>query len=140
MSGFVLILILLLVGWLCLPYIMRWLQGFIARRIAKRMSRMMGGDATGPRGHAYGKRQERNRAQTDARDSQYYGKRPHVSSADMMRNVAEDIPFTEVHEFSKSTLDFEQEYNDGRRTRYHESQVEDVRYVEIPDNGKRSRH
>lgn len=123
------LLIILLVLWLLWPYIMKWVQRLMARR-AEDILRRMTGQPTRREEKRRRKQADRNRA---ARPESPRAPEPHP--ARMMREVAEDVQFTEELDYSESRLDFEEETKQGRRV-YHERQVEDAQYTEIRKESK----
>lgn len=133
--GIALIIIALL--FLLWPYIVRWLQRYMTRR-AEDMFRRMAGQPT---------RKEEQRAQRKQRNASSHnrhndsrGERPQpprnpVHPAKMMNEVAEDVEFTEIREYSESTLEVGTGPKRQQRI-YRESQVEDARYTEIKTSRK----
>lgn len=115
MTALALLLIILLLMWLLLPYIRRWLVKWLVRRVT--------GQTINP-----GRRNRRQREYPDER--QTHERAPERRPADLMREVAEDVNFTEYHEFSQTDIDIE-ENKGNKRTSYHETQVEDALYTEI---------
>lgn len=127
-------LILLLIIFLCWPWISKWLGGwfskFMARRTEDMMRRMMGMPPL--------KEEERRRrkAQKEASASSHSSRRRHrpatEDAAGMMKSVAEDVEFTEIHEFESTTIT-ENDPRTGTRRVYREEQVTDAEFVEIKD-------
>ena len=122
-------LIILLVLWLLWPYIMKWIQRLMARR-AEDILRRMTGQPT--RREERRRRRQAGRNSTGRPESQ---RAPEIHPARMMREVAEDVQFTEELDYSESRLDFEEETPRDRRE-YHERQVEDAQYTEIRKESK----
>lgn len=100
--------------------IVRWLQGYMARR-AEDMLRKMAGQPT--------RKEERRRTQQQKSS----GPPPppsHRHPAKMMNEVAEDVEYTEIREYSETTIEVGSGPERQQRI-YRESQVEDVKYTEI---------
>ena len=93
----------------------------------KKLRKMAGqfGGATPPPNE--GKRSGGRRRKGDTTPPQ---PRPKQHPARMMKEVAEDVQYTEVREYSQTTIHTE---SDGTSTTYTETQVEDVKFTEIKD-------
>lgn len=78
------------------------------------------------------KRAEESAATSDSAtgDSSAYGRNRHYSIAALMQLVAVDVTYTEIKEFSSTTI--REDSGDGFRFRY-EEQITDVKFEEIKD-------
>lgn len=116
------ILITVVIIILCWPLIRRLfnylLQKFLIHQIKKRtgMDFQTGG--------------RKRREQTERKGSRSRRRRYASDEPIIPKEYAEDVEFTEVKEFSETTIAGE---TTGHRQTYHESQVSDVEYVEIKD-------
>lgn len=120
MGGFLLILILIFLLW---PLIMRWMQGFMARR-AEDMLRRMAGAPSRKEEQKY-----RKKTENEKRGRPYSSDRRR-HPAKIMNEVAEDVEYTEIVEYSETTIEVGTGPERHQRI-YRESQVEDVKYTEI---------
>lgn len=123
MGVFLIILLILTLLW---PYIMRWMRGYLMRKAEDRLRQMMGAPP----------RQEERRQNRQRRDDSRRGdtrpRRSNPHPAQAMKEVAEDVRYTEIIDYSESTSTVDvQEENGTRRREYHEEQVEDVKFTEI---------
>lgn len=123
MGVFLIILLILALLW---PYIMRWMRGYLMRKAEDRLRQMMGAPP----------RQEERRQNRQRRDDSRRGdtrpRRSNPHPAQAMKEVAEDVRYTEIIDYSESTSTVDvQEENGTRRREYHEEQVEDVKFTEI---------
>lgn len=123
MGVFLIILLILALLW---PYIMRWMRGYLMRKAEDRLRQMMGAP----------QRQEERRQNRQRRDDSRRGdtrpRRSNPHPAQAMKEVAEDVRYTEIIDYSESTSTVDvQEENGTRRREYHEEQVEDVKFTEI---------
>lgn len=135
MGIFLIILILIFLFW---PWIVKWFRGFMARRAEDALRRMMGMPS---------RKEERRRAQaagrgdsggrkSASRANAYSQHHESVSVAAVMRQYAEDVEYTEYHEYSSEEI-----IGEGVRVKthreYHESQISDAEYVEIDSGNKK---
>ena len=129
MGIFLIFLIILVLLW---PYIVRLLRRYMAGKAEDMMRRMAGMPS---------RKEERRRARrgTDASSGSrgngfHTGSRRHRAPsqdvAAIMKDVAEDVEFTEIREFESESI---LEESDARRSRriYREEQVSDAEYTEI---------
>lgn len=123
MGVFLIILLILALLW---PYIMRWMRGYLMRKAEDRLRQMMGAP---PRQE---ERKQRRQRREDPRRGDTRRRRPNPHPAQAMKEVAEDVRYTEIIDYSESTstVDVQQE-NGTRHREYHEEQVEDVKFTEI---------
>lgn len=125
MGGFGFILIIILVVFLLWPQIMRWLQGYMLRKAEDRL-RQMAGQPT---------RKEEEQMRRGRERKQRRKTKVNRHPAQELNKVAEDVQFTEIHEYSGDSIDIEEDTSGGRRE-YREEQVEDVQYTEIKTDKK----
>lgn len=120
------IIAIILIVFLLWPQITRWITRLMMRSWEKKLRKMAGqfGGATPPPNE--GKRHGGRRQKGDTPPPQPKPKHP----ARMMKEVAEDVQYTEVREYSQTTIHTE---SDGTSTTYTETQVEDVKFTEIKD-------
>ena len=121
-------LIILLVVCLLWPWLMKLLRVYMARRAEDMLRRMAGAPPRQKksRNPFKGKREDGSAKKRHRRQQP-----PTPSPAQMMRDVAEDVEYTEIREFTQTT----ERVGDTTRTRtvYHESQVEDAKYTEVKE-------
>lgn len=122
MSG-LLILILLFIG---LPYIVRWLKPYFYRWMQRRtedyMRRAMG---MPPRDRSQSRRSQ---SKGSRGSSSYYGNHHQSSGPLIPKEYAVDVEYTETHSYSSD----EAIASDGKKVRYAvESQVTDAEIIEI---------
>ena len=134
MGTVLVIIIVILLFW---PWIAKWLKGFAMRR-AEDMFRRAAGMPTRKeeekarkrarksRGDGYERRDQSRRARRNAPD-------PHPAS--MMREVAEDVEYTEIVDYSSESYSYGEQTARGRKgTRAErtvtEEQVSDAEYTE----------
>lgn len=123
MGVFLIILLILALLW---PYIMRWMRGYLMRKAEDRLRQMMGAP---PRQE---ERRQRRQQRDDSRRGDTRRRRSNPHPAQAMKEVAEDVRYTEIIDYSESTSTVDvQEENGTRRREYHEEQVEDVKFTEI---------
>lgn len=120
------IIAIILIVFLLWPQITRWITRLMMRSWERKLRKMAGqfGGATPPPND--GKRHGGRRRKGDTPPPQPKPKHP----ARMMKEVAEDVQYTEVREYSQTTIHTE---SDGTSTTYTETQVEDVKFTEIKD-------
>ena len=120
------IIAIILIVFLLWPQITRWITRLMMRSWEKKLRKMAGqfGGATPPPND--GKRHGGRRRKGDTPPPQPKPKHP----ARMMKEVAEDVQYTEVREYSQTTIHTE---SDDTSTTYTETQVEDVKFTEIKD-------
>lgn len=135
--GFAIFLIILLVIWLCWPAISRWLQRMMLRRTEDIIRRMTGMPPRKEEERSRRNRQKESgpdararRGRGDSRQSGHMDESAHQA----MRSYAEDVEFTEVREFSQTTISENETSGEGYR---YESQVSDAEFTEIKTGGKR---
>ena len=121
MSVFFAILIIVILLW---PLISKWLRGFMARRAEDMLRRMAGAPTRKQEQKARRKREKEQRAQKPPTP-------PGPKPTDLMREVAEDVEFTEIKDFSSTTIETENGRYEQRT--YRESQVEDVKFTEVKE-------
>lgn len=121
------IIAIILIVFLLWPQITRWITRLMMRSWEKKLRKMAGqfGGAAPPQNE--GKRSGGRRRKGDNPPPQ---PRPKQHPARMMKEVAEDVQYTEVREYSQTTIHTE---SDGTSTTYTETQVEDVKFTEIKD-------
>lgn len=121
------IIAIILIVFLLWPQITRWITRLMMRSWEKKLRKMAGqfGGAAPPPNE--GKRSGGRRRKCDTTPPQ---PRPKQHPARMMKEVAEDVQYTEVREYSQTTIHTE---SDGTSTTYTETQVEDVKFTEIKD-------
>lgn len=124
-------LIFLLIVALLWPYIVRLLRRYMAGRAEDMMRRMAGM----PSRKEERRRARRNNAASSGGNPGPHSERrrhsaPSQDAASIMKDVAEDVEFTEIREFESESI---LEEEDSRRTRriYREEQVSDAEYTEI---------
>lgn len=120
------IIAIILIVFLLWPQITRWITRLMMRSWERKLRKMAGqfGGATPPPND--GKRHGGRRRKGDTPPPQPKPKHP----ARMMKEVAEDVQYTEVREYSQTTIHTE---SDDTSTTYTETQVEDVKFTEIKD-------
>lgn len=120
------IIAIILIVFLLWPQITRWITRLMMRSWEKKLRKMAGqfGGATPPPNE--GKRHGGRRQKGDTPPPQPRPKHP----ARMMKEVAEDVQYTEVREYSQTTIHTE---SGDTSTTYTETQVEDVKFTEIKD-------
>lgn len=127
MGIFLIFLLILALLW---PYIMRLLRRYMAGRAEDMMRRMAGM----PTRKEERRRARRNRAAASGGNGPRQESRRHSApsqdAASIMKDVAEDVEFTEIREFESESI---LEEEDSRRARriYREEQVSDVEFTEI---------
>lgn len=121
------IIAIILIVFLLWPQITRWITRLMMRSWEKKLRKMAGqfGGAAPPPNE--GKRPDGRRRKGNNPPP---GSRQKHHPARMMKEVAEDVQFTEVREYSQTTIHTE---SDGTSTTYSETQVEDVKFTEIKD-------
>ncbi len=121
------IIAIILIVFLLWPQITRWITRLMMRSWERKLRKMAGqfGGATPPPND--GKRHGGRRRKGDTPPPQ---PRPKQHPARMMKEVAEDVQYTEVREYSQTTIHTE---SDDTSTTYTETQVEDVKFTEIKD-------
>lgn len=121
------IIAIILIVFLLWPQITRWITRLMMRSWEKKLRKMAGqfGGAAPPPNE--GKRPDGRRRKGNNPPP---GSRPKQHPARMMKEVAEDVQYTEVREYSQTTIHTE---SDGTSTTYSETQVEDVKFTEIKD-------
>lgn len=120
------IIAIILIVFLLWPQITRWITRLMMRsweRKLRKMAGQFGGATPSPND---GKRHGGRRRKGDTPPPQPKPKHP----ARMMKEVAEDVQYTEVREYSQTTIHTE---SDDTSTTYTETQVEDVKFTEIKD-------
>lgn len=129
MSIFLIIILLAIAFW---PWISKWLRIFMARRAEDMMRRMAGMPS---RKEEQRRRKQRQRQQQQRRQSAYPHDRARRDNSQdpeeglrSMQEYAEDVEFTEIKEYSETTI--RQEGGNGNTRIYHESQVSDVEFTE----------
>lgn len=128
MGVFLIILVAIFLLW---PWIVKWLRGYMARRAEDMMRRMAG---MPPRKEEERRRREQNRERRSERKRREAERRAE-DGLRSMREYAEDVEFTEVREFSESTIIGQEE--SGKRRVYSESQVSDAEYTEIRERSEK---
>lgn len=128
MGVFLIILVAIFLLW---PWIVKWLRGYMARRAEDMMRRMAG---MPPRKEEERRRREQNRERRSERKRREAERRAEEGLRSM-REYAEDVEFTEVREFSESTIIDQEE--SGKRRVYSESQVSDAEYTEIRERNEK---
>lgn len=120
------IIAIILIVFLLWPQITRWITRLMMRSWEKKLRKMAGqfGGATPPPND--GKRPGGRRRKGDTPPPQPKPKHP----ARMMKEVAEDVQYTEVREYSQTAIHTE---SGDTSTTYTETQVEDVKFTEIKD-------
>lgn len=126
MGIFLIIVLLIVLLW---PWIMKWLQRLMAHR-AEDMLRKMAGQPTRKEERRQKRRNARNESSTPP---PYKRRQPEKSASEILNDVAEDVEFTEIHDYSEDTIDIGSGPNKNRRI-YRESQVEDASYTEVKIN------
>lgn len=121
------IIAIILIVFLLWPQITRWITRLMMRSWEKKLRNMAGqfGGAAPPPNEGKrpdGRRRKGNNPPPGSRQKQH--------PARMMNEVAEDVQYTEVREYSQTTIHTE---SDGTSTTYSETQVEDVKFTEIKD-------
>lgn len=133
MGTFLIILIILFVCW---PWITkwtgRWFRGFMSRRAEDMMRRMMGMPSRKEekrRRSAGGGKRDYHR-QWQSAGGRSYRRPPRENAATLMKSVAVDVEYTEIKEFNSASF----VTDDGRNVRIvTERQVSDVEYTEIKE-------
>lgn len=120
------IIAIILIVFLLWPQITRWITRLMMRSWERKLRKMAGqfGGAAPPPNE--GKRSGGRRRKGDTPPPQPKPKHP----ARMMKEVAEDVQYTEVREYSQTTIHTE---SGDTSTTYTETQVEDVKFTEIKD-------
>lgn len=137
----VIFLIILLIIFICWPWISKWFSKFMARRAENLIRRMMGMPTRKEEERARKNEERAQRKQKSGSsrrnrrdEGNHYAR---SQAADLMKSVAEDAEFVEIKEYSSTTV-FEQDKM-GKQTRiYREEQVTDAEYTEIRDTKRRS--
>lgn len=123
-------LIFLLIVALLWPYIMRLLRRYMAGRAEDMMRRMAGM----PTRKEERRRARKNRAAASGgngpRQESRRHRAPSQDAASIMKDVAEDVEFTEIREFESESILEEEDSKRARRI-YREEQVSDVEFTEI---------
>lgn len=131
--SFVIFLIVLLVLWMLMPAITRWLRPLIARWFARRVEKAFRRAAGMPPPPSSGagkktgqRRQRKNAGSTSRRHSDSSrGKGPAIPP-----EYAVDVEYTEIREYSSDRLDIDND--SGRKVEVKvEEQVSDAQWVEI---------
>lgn len=132
MTGFVILILLVVV----LPYVYRWLRPYIYRWMQRRaenyMRRAMGMPPRGKEGRSQDRpRQERGETRGRSRGARPgYGRSAYASADEPLipKEYAEDVTFTEIHSYSEETvIGGEGGHVDVKV----ESQVSDAEIIEI---------
>lgn len=120
------IIAIILIVFLLWPQITKWITRLMMRSWERKLRKMAGqfGGATPPPND--GQRHGGRRRKGDTPPPQPKPKHP----ARMMKEVAEDVQYTEVREYSQTTIHTE---SGDTSTTYTETQVEDVKFTEIKD-------
>lgn len=121
------------------PYIQRWLMGRMEDAMRRRMGmptrkeeERMRREASRSGSSASSSRASRDTSDTYSRQRQYSYRRGHGDPI-IPKEYAEDVEFTEVKTYSQTDISG----GDVSHGEYHESQVEDAEYVEIKDKKNR---
>ncbi|MGN0237977.1 MAG: hypothetical protein ACI4AK_07840 [Lepagella sp.] len=132
MSIFIIILIILIICWPWIsPWLMRHIRNFVARRIENTIRRSMGvpPPPKQKRRRRWSRKDEPEVHDDGTSRQSGYGEQPLGKPSDMMKQVAEDVEFTEYKEFEETTIG-----GTPRETPYYrEDQVSDADFVEIKD-------
>lgn len=126
--------IILIIIFICWPWITKWLRGYMARRAEDMVRRMAGMPSRKEEqkrrreqerqqqrnGYSAGSTRGRNRASANGKDT---------DSIRSMQEYAEDVEFTETKEYSETEII--EDDGKGNRRVYRESQVSDAEYIEI---------
>lgn len=126
--------IILIIIFLCWPWITKWLRGYMARRAEDMVRRMAGMPSRKEEqkrrreqerqqkrnGYSAGSTRGRNRGSANGKDT---------DSIRSMQEYAEDVEFTETKEYSETEII--EDDGKGNRRIYRESQVSDAEYIEI---------
>lgn len=129
--GLLLFLIIILLFIIFRPYIYEWFRGFMARRAEDMVRRMAGMPSRKEEQRRRRQQQkEASRQQASRRHGSrgQYGGRASDDGLNSMREYAEDVEFTEIKEYSETTI--LEEDSKGSSRIYHESQVSDVEFTE----------
>lgn len=132
--GILIFIILFIVLW---PFIKPWFQRFMARRMEDAVRKMAGMPTR--KQEEKMRRQQQKQAQETTRESSFFGRRrrpsrPRRSNGEevaAMRAYAVDVEYTEIKEYSESTI-----VNDSSACRGRvrvEEQISDVEFTEIKD-------
>lgn len=126
MGVFLIIILIIALLW---PWIMRWMRAYMMRKAEERLRAMMGMPP----------RQEEDRRQRHERERQRRSEsngrhRPDPHPARAMREVAEDVRYTEYFDYSETSV--KTDGGTATRREYHEQQVEDVKFTEIKTGKK----
>ena len=120
-------MLILILVFLCWPWIVKWFRGFMARRMEDAARRMMGMPSRK-------EEQRRNRAKSKKQNSQSGSYRRHRAPqqrpSDILEAVAVDVDYTEIKEF-ESTADAEIGARGRQQRIYREEQVSDAEFTEI---------
>lgn len=123
------IIAIILIVFLLWPQITRLITRLMMRSWEKKLRKMAeqfgGGATTGNEGKRSGSRRHKEK-NPQPRNTKLHPAR-------MMKEVAEDVQYTEVREYSQTTIHTESE---GSSSTYTETQVEDVKFTEIKSDGK----
>ena len=120
------------------PQITRWIHRFMARR-AEDMVRKMAGMPSRKEEERRRKQQEKRQRASGSRSN--YSRDPRSGGyaanpeevVHNMQQYAEDVEFVETKEYSETEI--REDDTKGNERIYRESQVSDVEYIEIKDNG-----
>lgn len=116
---------------------MRWFQRMMLRRTEDMIRRMTGMPSRKEEERRRRDRQKESGSNARARRGRASSRQPgHMdeSAHQAMRSYAEDVEFTEVREFSQTTISESETGSDGS---WHESQVSDAEFTEIKTGGRR---
>lgn len=120
------------------PQITRWIHRLMVRR-AEDMVRKMAGMPSRKEEERRRKQQEKQQRASGSHRNHSRGSRSggHAGNPEeVVRNMqqyAEDVEFVETKKYSETEIS--EEDSKGNRHIYRESQVSDVEYIEIKDNG-----
>lgn len=127
MGVFLIIILMIVLLW---PWIMRWMRAYMMRKAEERLRAMMG---MPPRQEEERRQRRRdNERQQRPASAARRGHNPHPARA--LREVAEDVRYTEYFDYSETSVETDQ--GASTRREYHERQVEDVKFTEIKTGRK----
>ncbi len=126
MGVFLIIILIIALLW---PWIMRWMRAYMMRKAEERLRAMMG---MPPRQEE--ERRQRRERERQQRPESNGRRRPDPHPARAMREVAEDVRYTEYFDYSETSVETDGE--GSARREYHERQVEDVKFTEIKTGKK----
>lgn len=135
MSGFGILILVILFLWIVWPYIARWLKRKAMERAEDYMRASMG---LPPRNKKT--RKDNSKQQTGyqeySQQEKFRNSRRYSNTNEPLipKEYAEDVEFVETRDYSQTDS---QKQDKKERINYHESQVSDVEFVEVKKSGSK---